>query len=128
MNEKINYKIQNLQKAFDKLEEFIKIKNPSEIERAGIIQAFEFTFELFWKFFKTKGEEEGIQYIASPKTAFKYAFQAGFIQNEKVWLDMLVKRNLTVHTYNEKEALLIYTAIKDNFIIEFKTCLNKIHE
>ena len=35
--------------ALDKLEEALRLKNPSSLERDGAIQRFEFTFESFWK-------------------------------------------------------------------------------
>ena len=42
-------RFQNLQKAATQLERGLAIDLPSEIEMQGIIQSFEFTFELSWK-------------------------------------------------------------------------------
>jgi hypothetical protein len=55
MNEKsIRFKqrLQNLNKAHKMLEKGVQIPFPTEIERQGIIQSFEFTFELSWKTLK----------------------------------------------------------------------------
>ena len=42
----------NLTKAFRQLEKGVCIEAPNEIEIQGIIQSFEFTFELAWKTLK----------------------------------------------------------------------------
>ncbi|WP_342774217.1 nucleotidyltransferase substrate binding protein [Aquibacillus sediminis] len=52
----------------------------TELERAGIIQFFETTFELAWKVLKDYLEAEG--YVAkSPRDSIKQAFQAEIIED-----------------------------------------------
>ena len=75
----------------------------SEQERAGAIQAFEYCFELTWKTLKKLLHERG-KIVNSPKETFRMAALEGFIQDPEAWFDFLQKRNLTVHTYEEKEA------------------------
>ena len=43
------FRFESLQKAHRLLAKGIAIFDPSDIEQQGIIQAFEFTFELCWK-------------------------------------------------------------------------------
>ncbi|MCX6126393.1 MAG: HI0074 family nucleotidyltransferase substrate-binding subunit [Proteobacteria bacterium] len=127
MANKIAVKLLNLKRAFAKLSSFVLTDKPSELERTGIIKAFEYTFELYWKTFKVKAELEGLT-VASPKAALSYALQAGLITNEDAWLDMLEKRNLGTHTYNEEQANEIYKSIKDVFVGEFDMSLKKLEE
>ena len=40
------------------------------------------------------------------------------MQEAEAWLDMLEKRNLSAHTYNEQTAQVIYAAVKGkNFVM-----------
>lgn len=90
-------------KAFSQLETAIKIENPSDTERAGLIQFFEMSFELAWKVLKDYLELEGFN-INSPRAAIKQAFQAQLIEDGHVWMEALSDRNLTMHTYEESIA------------------------
>lgn len=94
--------IDPLKKAFAKLKKFSQHLD-TEQEKAGAIQAFEYSFELSWKtmkkFLNTRGREAN-----SPREVFRYAALEGFIQDAELWFDFLVKRNLTVHTYEEEES------------------------
>lgn len=103
--ENIRWKLRfiNFEKSFKLLEEAIQIKNPSETERAGIIQFFKMTFELSWKLLKDYLESEGYS-IKSPRQAIKQAVQSEIIDNGHEWLEALDDRNLTVHTYDEDTA------------------------
>ena len=42
----------NLCKAYEQLQRGLALAHPNEIEQQGIIQSFEFTFELAWKTLK----------------------------------------------------------------------------
>lgn len=71
----------------------------NELLRAGLIQSFEFTFELAWKTMKDKLEAGGIE-VNLPRETIQEAFQAKFITNGEVWLDALKKRNEMSHLYD----------------------------
>lgn len=114
--------IANTEKALLQLEEFIAIENPSKIEFAGVIQAFEFTYERLWKTLKTYLFDQGFQ-SGSPKQVFKDGFKSGLIKDQNIWLKMLQDRNLTVHTYNEALAKEIYQRIKSNYAPEMRIIL-----
>lgn len=101
-------------KVFALLEQAVEIEDPSIIERAGLIQFFEMSFELAWKVLKDYLEEEGFT-IASPRQAVKQAFQAGIIKDGHVWLEALKDRNLTVHTYEEKIAEAVEKKIRHSY-------------
>ena len=66
----------------------------------GIIQSFEFSFELAWKTLKDYLESQGI--LASfPREVLKLAFQHRILDQGTIWLEMLEQRNLLAHTFNE---------------------------
>lgn len=77
------------------LEEF------SELEKEGIIQRFEFSFELAWKTVKDYLEENGIVLPSvAPRFVIKEAFAARIIDDGQVWIDMMLHRNLLSHNYD----------------------------
>lgn len=114
--EDIRYKqrFENFEKSYLLLKESLKIKEPSIVEKAGVIQFFETTFELSWKLMKDYEEYLGYE-IKSPREAIKRAFNIEFISNGSLWLEALVDRNLTVHTYDENIANEVYTKILDEY-------------
>ena len=107
-------RFQNFQSAFRLLEEAIAIDGPSEVERAGLIQFFEMTFELSWKLLKDYMEEEGFT-VKTPRQVIKQAFQSEFITDGHVWIDALADRNLTVHTYQEETARKVEQKIRQKY-------------
>ena len=83
-------------------------------DRAGVIQAFEFTFEATWKLLKHLAESEGLA-AESPKRALLAAFKLGIVTDEALWLEMLRDRNLTSHVYHVDLAERIFEAIRDRY-------------
>lgn len=83
----------------------------SDLEKQGVIQAFEFVHELAWNVLKDFLEYEGIQGIVGSRSAVREAFKRGLIEDGETWMDMLEKRNLSSHTYNLEIALALVSAI-----------------
>ena len=81
------------------------------MEVQGIIQSFEFSFELAWKTLKDYLEAQGIQ-ATFPREVIKSVFQHSILDQGEVWLEMLEKRNLLVYTYEEKLAQEAYELIR----------------
>ena len=81
----------------------------------GVIQRFEFTFELGWKLLKALLIHEGIQ-CASPRSCIKESFRSGILADGDSWIQMLEDRNQTSHIYDEAEAKVIYKKIKENYL------------
>jgi nucleotidyltransferase substrate binding protein (TIGR01987 family) len=90
-----------LLKALNKFEIFRNNTN-SEQEKAGTIQAFEYSYELLWKTMKRLLAVRGI-IVNSPKETFRIAAIEGLIVDSETWFDFIKKRNITTHTYEEKE-------------------------
>lgn len=116
MNKEIRWKQRfvNFEKAFQALERTVAIENPSEAERAGLIQFFEVAFELAWKTLKDYLDAGGFQ-AKSPREVLKQAFQSGIIQDGHAWIEALDDRNLTAHTYNEETAAKIDLLIHEKY-------------
>ena len=81
----------------------------------GVIQRFEFTFELGWKLLKALLAYEGIQ-CASPRSCIKESFRTGILADGDSWIQMLEDRNQTSHIYDEAEATAIYGKIKESYL------------
>ena len=73
----------------------------NQLEKEGIIQRFEYTFELAWKVLKDKMEFDGLELNQiSPKAVVRQAFQAKYISDADCWMRMIGDRNLMSHTYD----------------------------
>ena len=73
----------------------------SPLEKEGVIQRFEYTFELAWKTIKDFLEAGGLTIAPlTPRQVLKEAFAAKVIGDGQAWIDMLDHRNLLSHTYD----------------------------
>lgn len=104
----------NFSKAVTQLQEFIDKPDLNKLERQGIIQCFEYTFELGWKTMKDYLEAEGFT-IKSPRDCIQTAFQARLAPDGHAWIDALEKRNLLSHTYDENRANEAETLIRSKY-------------
>ncbi|GAB4219828.1 MAG TPA: nucleotidyltransferase substrate binding protein [Spirochaetota bacterium] len=108
--------------AFKRLEDAVTLYNDrtlSDLEEQGLIQAFEYTHELAWNVFKDFLEDRGVTNLYGSKDTTRYAFKNGLIDNGEVWMDMIISRNLTSHTYDEELAKEIIKKIVNVYIKEF---------
>ena len=97
-------RFQNLEKSLGFLEQAIQINNPDIIQKAGLIQFFEISFELSWNIMKEYMEEQGFFELRSPRDTIKKAFEIGLIVVVHTWFLTLQNRTLTFHTYDEETA------------------------
>ncbi|SNZ06220.1 nucleotidyltransferase substrate binding protein, HI0074 family [Persephonella hydrogeniphila] len=107
-------KIQNFEKALDRLKEAVE-RAKDELDRDGTIQRFEFTVELLWKTLKAILEYKGIE-CYSPRDCVKQAFKANLIEDDEIILDMLEDRNRSSHVYDEKMSEEIFQRIKNVYL------------
>ncbi len=119
---------ENFKKAYKQLEKAVlDFDKLTELEKEGLIQRFEYTFELAWKTLKDYliSQEVAVNF---PREVIKKAFHYGLIEDGDVWMDMLEKRNLMAHTYNEERFNLAVTKIKDSYyeaIFQVYNCLGE---
>ena len=116
MNKELRWqqRFQNFERAFLLLDKSIDISDPSDTERAGIIQFFEMSFELSWNLMKDYLESEGFV-VDTPRESLKQAFQSNVITDGHVWMEALDDRNLTAHTYDEATAEKVIGNIKEKY-------------
>lgn len=111
--------LDDFKSAVGQLEAALAVQPANDLLRAGCIQYFEFCFEPAWKAVKIMSSEQGLPDCASPKTCLKLAFSQGWLDDEEIWLAMLDARNRMAHTYNARDALTIYDALR-SFVAPLK--------
>lgn len=93
--------------------------------RDSLIKRFEYSYDTFWKLLKRVLEEKyGIEYGVSPRTVFRSCFELNIVDESefKQLLNMISARNLTSHTYDEKQAayesvvLPTYSKLMNNIV------------
>ena len=120
-------RFENFDKSYKLLKKYSNQEITTELERAGIIQFFEMTFELAWKVLKDYLESEGYM-VKSPRETVKQAFQIGLIDNGHIWIDALSNRNLTTHTYDEELATKMTSEVLNAYLPELDKLYNKLSE
>ncbi|MCL5734448.1 MAG: nucleotidyltransferase substrate binding protein [Actinobacteria bacterium] len=111
--DRLTLRLELAKQAWTTLDAALRLEQPSNLERDGAIQRFEYTFEAFWKAAQLYLEiGEGI-IARSPRTVLRGLGQTGILSEEETVqaLSMLEDRNLTVHTYVEEVARLIYSRL-----------------
>ena len=94
----------------------------NQLEQEGVIQRFEYTFELAWKTLKDYLENAGVTLNQiTPKSVIKAAFAARLIDDGQAWIDMLTHRNLMSHTYDCAKFQEVVVALKDRYIAILET-------
>jgi nucleotidyltransferase substrate binding protein (TIGR01987 family) len=117
----------NFEKAFKRLQDAVEIyqsRGLSDLEKQGMIQAFEFTHELSWKTLKDFLENRGNRDIFGSKDATRLAFKIGLIEDGDIWMDMIKSRNLSSHTYDESIADKLVVRIVNEYNSKFE-CLKQ---
>lgn len=109
----------NYRKAVLQLGKFIEKEELNELEVQGLIQSFEYNYELSWNTVKDYFEHQGETDIFGSRDAFRLAFKRGLVANGEVWMDMIRSRALTSHTYNREAADQIAAKIKNEYYPEF---------
>jgi nucleotidyltransferase substrate binding protein (TIGR01987 family) len=124
----MNINIDSLIKAFTKFKLF-KANDKTEQERAGIIKAFEYSFELSWKTMKRFLAERDI-IVNSPREVIRMSALEGFIKDPEIWFEFSKKRNLASHSYNEDcsdEVLSVCDVFSEEVSSLIDTLLNLKH-
>ena len=116
----------NLKKAFIQFEKAVDSCNSlSDLEKEGLIQRYEYTFELSWKTLKDYLEAQGIM-TKFPKEVIKESFQANFLDDGDIWMDMLEKRNMITHTYDKNIFEQIVDLIVNSYFYQIQFTFNKL--
>ncbi len=120
MTEEIRWqqRFANYQRALQSLTAAVELsceRSLSDLEKQGLIQAFEFTHELAWNCLKDYLRYQGEQNLMGSRDATRQAFNVGLITDGAQWMDMIANRNRTSHTYNKETAEAIVTAVLERY-------------
>lgn len=116
----------NYSKALRQLTRFIEKGELNEFELQGLIQCFEYTYELAWNTMKDLFESQGETDIMGSRDAIRLAFRRGLIEDGETWMEMIKGRTLTSHTYNEDVAEKVALNIKSLYYKAFVSLHHKL--
>ena len=129
VSQEIRWKLRfdSLKKAFSRLESACVQEKYNELELAGLVQTFQFTFELCWKTLKDLMTFEGYE-VNSPRETIRKAFELSLIDDAEPWFNALENRNILTHVYNEAMAEQARNCIKNIFEPMLRECVNSLNE
>jgi len=88
----------------------------SDLEQQGLVQRFEFTWELAWKTLADLLSAEGASPdIVTPRSVLRAALEARLILDGQTWMDAVEVRNALAHTYDPRRAEEAVQAIRTLF-------------
>ena len=95
--------------------------------RDGVIQRFEFTFELSWKMLKRYLEEFGLEKVdgLNNRDLFRVGFEQGLLEDPEVWFHYLKMRNQSSHIYDVEKAAMVFSAAR-NFQQDAQSLLERL--
>jgi nucleotidyltransferase substrate binding protein (TIGR01987 family) len=111
----------NYKKVLEQLSRFVERDTLNELEEQGLIQSFEYNYELAWNLIKDFYEYQGENNLQGSKDAIRLAFKRGLIKDGETWMKMVKSRALTSHTYNKSTAQEVVAAILNEFFPAFST-------
>lgn len=124
----------NYNKALETLSDAVTLNEErtlSSLEKQGLIQSFEYTHELAWKIMQDFFVYQGNTELRGSRDATREAFKNDLITDGDNWMEMIKKRNLTSHTYNEETSEEIYKSIIEDFhplFVAFQTKMQELKE
>ena len=124
-------RLNNFLPAFEQLKSAVELSQQrplTELEKQGLIQAFEFTHELAWNVLKDYFDYQGGNLITGSRDATREAFNKGLIVDGDHWMEMIKSRNQTSHTYNKTIANDIVDKILKHYFRLFTEFYQKMTE
>lgn len=124
----------NFKRALIQLESAVKLSEEralTDLEKQGVIQSFEYNYELAWNvikdFYEWQGSE-GTLGIQGSRDAFRLAFKRGLIVNGEVWMEMIKSRQMTSHTYDEETSKKVLADIIESYYPEFVALVKTLEQ
>ena len=102
----------------------------SDLEKDGVIQRFEFTFEVLWKCLKLYLKYQGIV-VNSPRESLRESFRTEIIESEMYFssrLSGIEDRNKSSHIYERETAEKIFERITEKYVTHIEGVLKKPKE
>jgi nucleotidyltransferase substrate binding protein (TIGR01987 family) len=122
------YRLDNFSRAYVLLREGMEQRsegNLSQLAREGLIQRFEYTWELAWKTIADYLSAEGIVVSPiTPRAVIRAAFEADVITRGPEWMRALDARNKMSQTYNFK----IFEAVIEDISTHYLSLFEELYE
>jgi nucleotidyltransferase substrate binding protein (TIGR01987 family) len=121
----------NFQRALAQLSEAVELSKQrplSKLEQQGLIKGFEFTQELAWNVMKDYFEYQGNTAITGSRDAIREAFRRRLIADGEVWMETIVSRNRSSHTYDENTAKQLVELITTRYLSIFNAFQTRMQE
>lgn len=113
------YRFANFDRAYRLLAEAVALMEQrplSALEQEGLVQRFEYSWELAWKTLKDLLEHSGVLLpTATPRTVLRSALEAGLAENGEAWMQALDARNAMAHTYSAQRFERIVADIRASY-------------
>lgn len=118
------YRFDNYQRAFYLLREAMETmqgRQLTQLEKEGVVQRFEYSWELAWKVIKDYLEHEGVVLDKiTPTSVLRAAIAAKIIKNGDVWMQALDARNKMSHVYDIKKFEEVIADIQTRYFVLFQ--------
>ncbi len=121
-------RFENFKKAFSQFDLAVASNTQDRLAQEGLIQRFEYTFELAWKCLQDILQERGYDSIRGPKPVLEQSFQDGLLSDGVIWMEMLRARNEASHLYDEKVFREIYSKARNEFLKPLRDFKNKLEK
>ena len=114
-----HYRFVNFSRAFYLLSEALEgeIEDLNDLEKEGVIQRFEYTFELSWNTLKDRLEYDGVvMQSVTPRNVIRAAVATGLVTNGQAWIKMLEDRRNTSHRYDIELLESVLSNIREDYL------------
>jgi len=111
-------RFQNFTKALGQFDAAMALQQERELtplEKQGVIQCFEYSYELGWQSLRDYLQWQRTTDLVGSRDTIREAYARGLIRDGDGWMAMLAARNRTSHTYNLATANAILESIRDAF-------------
>ncbi len=129
---KWQYRFNNYKRAFTLLREATERESEhalSDLELEGMIQRFEYTWELAWKTLKDYLENEGVILDKiTPKAVLIKSIEAKITTDRETWMQALDDRNQMSHVYDHASFKQVCDNIEQKYLAIFDTLYQKLLE
>lgn len=125
------YRFQNFSRALSLLNEAPEgeVSDLNDLEKEGVIQRFEYTFELSWNTLKDRLEYDGVlMHSVTPRSVIRTAIATGLVADGQTWMNMLEDRRNTSHRYDAGLLESVLSNIQNNYLPILKTLHGRLSE
>lgn len=125
-----------LRRALSSLDLALRLYRDSQVSeeervllRDGVIQRFEFGFELSWKLLRRFLVLFGLERVEqlTNRDLFRLGMEQGLLDDSEIWLLFLRHRNLTSHLYDEETAQRVFSSAEP-FLRSASDLLRRLEE